>query len=201
MYCLALFPLASHLQALSAQLFSAHAIQVKSPRQVTSDRSQSSHGFSAEKKDVVGRGNLQIHPLAILTTELAKGTKMPKENKPRSGPPTMPNMLSAAYKHNRKPTVSHLKPKHSVSNNSSRVGIKVFSLHQKKKKSQNCIHDSLVIGDHQRLEISAFWFVSLDFLFVCFCSVPSHYVALAVLDLTIQTRLVLNSRVPVAATT
>lgn len=72
-------------------------------------------------------------PLAILTIELAKGTKMPKENKPRSGPPTMPNMLSAACKTNTKSTVRNLKPEHKVSSNFIREGIKPLSLLEKNK--------------------------------------------------------------------
>lgn len=47
----------------------------------------------------------------ILTAELQKGTKMPKENKPRSGPPIMPNMLSTAYGNDKKSAIRNLKSK------------------------------------------------------------------------------------------
>lgn len=36
---------------------------------------------------------------------------MPKANKPRSGPPTMPNMLNAAYENDKKSAIRYLKYK------------------------------------------------------------------------------------------
>lgn len=81
--------------------------------QVTNDRYHRNYIFQIKKKlescYYSWASKLYTYSLFILTIELAKGTKMPKANKPRSGPPTMPNMLSAAYKNNKKSVTSHLK--------------------------------------------------------------------------------------------
>lgn len=58
---------------------------------------------------VFWKKKLYNYSFFILTVELAKGTKMPKENKPRSGPPIMPMMLSAAYRNKIKSAIRNFK--------------------------------------------------------------------------------------------
>lgn len=105
---------------------------------------------------------------------------MPKENRPRSGPPTMPNMLSAAYKNNTKSTVRNLKPKHNVLRNFIRVGIEVFSLLQEKISKcyswQPCHWQrSLITGNFCFSNLSVF--CSFGCLLACLFVLRQHHLS------------------------